>query len=212
MAKITITRALSELGTINTRISAAIAGGVFVGVVKGAAEKPTNGAYRDVAEMQTVMKASFQSVEDLIARQARLKAAVIASNAVTKVTIGGKEMTVAEAIDQKTIAQLKGSFLQTIRVQLQRANAEYNVAQTKLEEQIERALNGLYAAGKDKVSAEQYDAVAVPLKRDHQPKIVSSQADLNTFIRQFEAELNQFNSECDYVLSESNCQTFIDVE
>jgi hypothetical protein len=33
MAKITITRALSELGTINNRISAAINGGVFVGGV-----------------------------------------------------------------------------------------------------------------------------------------------------------------------------------
>lgn len=212
MSKITITRALSELGTINNRISAAINGGVFVGVVKGNKEKPTNASYRDAEDMQNVMKASFQSVEDLISRQARLKSAVIASNAIVKVTIGGTEMTVAEAIDRKAIAQYKNQFLSTLRVQLQRANVEFNAAQTKLEEQIERALVSLYQSGKEKVSQEQYDAVAIPLKNDYQPKIVSSKQDLNAYIRQFEAELNNFISECDYILSESNCQTFVDVE
>lgn len=211
MAQITVTRALSELGTIQDRIQRAISTGVFVSVVKGVTEKPSNAAYTTATDLRSTMTASFDTVESLIARQARLKAAVIISNAATKVIISGKEMTVAEAIDQKNIAQCKTSFLSTLKSQLVRCNTEVQTAQVKMDEQIERATNSLYAQGKDKVTPEQYAAVATPIKNDFQPKIVSSKPDLNAYIRSFEAELNEFMSQCDYVLSESNCQTLIDV-
>ncbi|MBP7966653.1 hypothetical protein KAZ66_00035 [Candidatus Woesebacteria bacterium] len=212
MSKITITRALSELSTIPGRINSAISAGIFVAVVKGTAEKPVNAAYRDAAALHSAMQSSFDSFESLVSRQERLKAAVIASNSVTKVTIGGKEMTVAEAIHQKDVAEHRKSFLHVLRSQLSRASIDLDAAQQKMEEQIERTLIGVYAAGKDKVDEAQYAAVANPIKRDHQPKIVSSKTDLPAYIRAFEEELNTFLSECDYILSESNCQTLIEVE
>ena len=55
-------------------------------------------------------KSSFDSVESLIARETLLKSAVLLSNAVTKVTIANKEMTVAEAIHMKTVAEHKKDF------------------------------------------------------------------------------------------------------
>ena len=45
----------------------------------------------------------FQSLNDLIKRRNQVKNAIVSSNAVTKVTVGGQTMTVAEAIEYKTI-------------------------------------------------------------------------------------------------------------
>lgn len=211
-AKITVTRALSELGTVTARIEQAIASGLFVSVVKGDAQKPLVSAYTTSADLTSAMQASFDKVEGLVKRQEVLKAAVVKSNAATVVKIAGREMTIAEAINQKEVAKMRTRWLQTLKSQLLRASAEHQTATTKLEELIERTLSSVYTGAKDTITQAERDNVVNPLKKDHQPKIVSSKPDLNAYIRDFENDLNQFLSECDYVLSESNCQTLIEVD
>ena len=157
------------------------------------------------------MQASFDSVDGLIKRQEKLKAAVIKSNSTTMVTIGGKTMSIAEAIDQKKVAAHKQSFLQTLKRQMSGALNEFNVSTEKLDQQIERQLQAIYSVGKEKVTQDQYATIANPLKKEYAPHIVSFQEDLNGYIRQFEKELNDFLDECDYVLSESNSQTIIEI-
>lgn len=53
----------------------------------------------DVAEFENEAKSKYQSLMDMIERYNRLDGAIILSNANTKVEIGDREMTVAEAIN-----------------------------------------------------------------------------------------------------------------
>lgn len=97
--KMTVHRALAELKTMDARIDSAIRSTTYVLAVKRSAEK-INGVKIDT--FKDAMKANNQKVNDLIRRRNAMKRAVVLSNATTKVTVGGKEYTVAEAIECKT--------------------------------------------------------------------------------------------------------------
>lgn len=97
----TIHKALCELKTLDSRIKKAIEGSVFVFANKHSNAKvpgKTISAYSDE------VKSAYQSACDLVARRDAIKRAVTLSNATTKVTIGGQEYTIAEAIEMKTTA------------------------------------------------------------------------------------------------------------
>lgn len=96
--KMTVHRALAELKTMDARIDSAIRGTTYVLAVKRSAEK-INGVKIDT--FKDAMKANDQKVNSLIRRRDAMKRALVISNATTKVTVGGKEYTVAEAIECK---------------------------------------------------------------------------------------------------------------
>lgn len=213
MTQITVTRALSELGTISDRIATAIRNGVFVGVVKGTNQKPIgNTTFKDYSELSTAISASFSSVEDLIERQFKLNAAIVQSNSTAKVVIAGKELTVAQAISAKKYAEDKKLFLIVLRTQLLAAHKTAAAQNQQVDEKIERLLIATYSSqDKNQLSQAQVDAVSSPVKRDETATIVTTKNDLNVYIANFEKELNDFLTECDFVLSESNCSTLIEV-
>ena len=91
-------QALAELKMLDKRIGNAIREGSFVVANKHSNTK-LGGV--DIKEHTADVKSRYQKINDLIARRNAIKRAVVQSNAVTKVTIGGVEYTVAEAIDMK---------------------------------------------------------------------------------------------------------------
>ena len=96
--KMTIHRALCELKTLDARIDKAIRSGAFVFANKHANAKVSGKSVPDYCEE---VKSAYQSACDLIARRDAIKRAVTLSNATTKVQIGGREYTIAEAIEMK---------------------------------------------------------------------------------------------------------------
>lgn len=97
--KMTIHKALCELKTLDARITKCIGETEYVFANKHSNDK-VNGM--TVAAYCDEIKSGYQRVTDLIKRRDAIKRAVVLSNAVTKVTVGGKEYTVAEAIEMKT--------------------------------------------------------------------------------------------------------------
>ena len=93
-----IHQALVELKTLDKRIESAIKESEWV-----VANKHSNGKIGgiDLKDFVENIKSRHQKVTSLIARAEAIKRAVVNSNAVTKVTIAGKEYTVAEAIEMK---------------------------------------------------------------------------------------------------------------
>lgn len=114
-----IHQALVELKTLEKRIESAIKEGEWV-----VANKHTNTKIGgvDLKEYVEAIKARHQKVTDLIARAEAIKRAVVNSNAVTKVTIAGKEYTVAEAIE------MKNHGISRLRSLLFRMTQDYNMA------------------------------------------------------------------------------------
>ena len=96
--KMTIHQALAELKTLDSRIYSAISSSDFVIANKHSNEK-ING--KPIADYMKDVKSAYQKATDLIERRNAMKRAVIMSNAQTKVVVGDKEYTVAEAIDMK---------------------------------------------------------------------------------------------------------------
>ena len=97
MRKISITEALNELKLYDSKINKAIANAKLASAAKKSSDKV--GVVKK-EEFEERAKASYQSVTDLIANRNALKSAIVKSNAVTEVTINGKTMTVAEAIER----------------------------------------------------------------------------------------------------------------
>lgn len=91
-------QALAELKMMDKRIEAATREPEWVITNKHSNTK-INGV--DVKEWVDDIKSKYQKVLDLIRRRDAIKRAVVNSNAVTKITVAGKEYTVAEAIDRK---------------------------------------------------------------------------------------------------------------
>lgn len=93
-----IHQALVELKTMESRITKAIREPEWVVPNKHSNTKIGGIAVKDYVED---IKSKHQKVMDLIRRRDAIKRAVVNSNAITIVTVAGKEYTVAEAIDRK---------------------------------------------------------------------------------------------------------------
>ena len=106
-------QALAELKLLNKRISAAIVDPTWVVTNKHSNTK-LGGV--NVKEFGEDLKSKYQKVLDLIRRRDAIKRAVVNSNAVTKVTVAGKEYTVAEAIDRKNNGM---DYLKNLAMRLQ---------------------------------------------------------------------------------------------
>lgn len=120
-------QALCELKTLEKRIMAAVREPQWVITCKHSTTKVSG---VDVKEWEKETKAKLQKAMDLIARRDAIKRAVVNSNAVTKVTVAGKEYTVAEAIDRKNhgvgflemLAQRIAHDLTTAKAKAEREN------------------------------------------------------------------------------------------
>ena len=71
-----------------------------------------------------VLKSNYDSINHLISNLYEYKAKVALSNATTKITIGNKEYTVAEAIQRKANIDNEVKFINRIESQLSRALSE----------------------------------------------------------------------------------------
>lgn len=212
--KMTIHRALSELKTLDDRIEKAIRETTYVLAVKHSAEK-INGM--TVSNFKDKMKSGYQKVTDLIARRDAMKRAVVLSNATTKVTIGGKEMTIAEAIEAKNHGM---EFKCTL---LRQMNSAYVTAQNELnrnggealEKKAEQYVLAVIAAqpkdSKMSVDSEAMKALRKTYIENNTYDLVDPM-DIAKVIEALDAEINEFNAEVDAALSCSNALTVIEFE
>ena len=211
--KMSITRALAEVKRLDDRIQRAISTGVYVGVTvgKNQNQKMAEGN-KTISEVTADIKGSFDQVKQLMKNREVIKAAIVMSNATTKVKVGGKEYTVAEAIELKKTVVSKEYFLNSLRQVNARANLQVNALEGKMKESIERSVMAVYASDKgSKVSADQYDAIAKPQEERFAPALLDP-CGITQMIAQLDEEISVINSELDFVLSESNARTDIEVE
>lgn len=211
MAKISVTRALTEVKVLTDRISRAIGEGVYVSVVKGIGEhaKP-NVAGETVESLTARIDASFKTVESLTVRRDSIKAAIISSNATTEVTIAGKKMTVAEAIDRKSTVNLHRMLLDVMRRQYTMAQGAVDQMNAKLQGEIDQLITSLVGKDKSKVDEAQINALTAPLRNERQGALLDPKGILS-IIGTKTTELEQFMAEVDFVLSEANAKTEIEI-
>ena len=196
MKKITITRALATIKLLDKKITKGIQAGHFVTFKVG-----------QKVQEDITPEADFQSVQDLIAERNKLKVAVMLSNSQTEVKIAGKEYKVIEAIERKSNIKYDNALLQTLRSQLD--SARYRVESQN--EDVQRRLDKLLEAsvGKDG-KQDDIKAIVEPFEKRNLA-VLEDKLDIEVKIEELESSIDNFLSEVDLSLSESNATTTIKV-
>lgn len=209
--KISITRALATLtkveGKIESRIDKLVPTTIALGLE---AQKVIPGSLVSVADFESSARADFQAVNDLILVRDKLKAAIIHSNATTTVKVGSEQMTVAEAIERKRSIQFEELLLSRLRLAYNQAQVALKKTTTDFEGKLEASRTSYF--GRDKApTKEQLEVVEKPVRDSNTPSIVDPIA-LADQIRKLEEKIEDFKSNVDYALSESNAKTEVDFE
>ena len=115
MRKITITEGLVELKLLDSRIRKATVKDWAIGVYSKDVTQENKKKFEEVT------KANYQSIKDLINERAKIKSAIVKSNAKTQVKVGEKKMTVAEAIERKSSIDYEKDLLSEWKTSLAQA-------------------------------------------------------------------------------------------
>ena len=191
--QMTVHKALAELKIIDNRISKAIRNGVFVHSCKNGVDK-IDGV--PVSDFKNNISSDYQKAIDLINRRNAIKRAVVLSNATTKVIIGNKEYTVAEAIE------MKNHGMDGLKMLLNELVNQCNKAVLKFNqnsgEELER-------------KAEQYAILHDAYVANNEFMMIDP-LDIVNKIDDIDKTIDEFNAEIDSCLSVSNAITIIEFE
>lgn len=204
-----IHKALCELKVIGDRIEKTMGKVPFV-LANEHANRKIQGI--PIEEFIAQIKSVHQSTVDLIARREAIKCAVVKSNAVTKVTVAGKEYTVAEAIEMKNHGMDFIRMLKTkLSSELDRAKRLAEMANGQnLENRADGYIKNLYGTTDMKNLTEEANAARKTFIEQHTTELVDplKAADMVTAL---ENQFYDFMSEVDAALSVSNSLTEITI-
>lgn len=212
--QMTVHKALAELKVIDDRINKAIKEGTYVVANKHSNEKISG---KTINDFKDHMRACHNKVTDLINRRNAIKRAVVLSNAVTKVNVGGTEYTVAEAIEMKNHGMMfKSAYMNTIAYQNAAAQQELNRNSGEaIEKRAEKYIIDVIAAQpKDAKMTVDSDAMKALRKTyiENNTYDLIDPLNVTKLIEDLCNEIDEFNTEVDAALSVSNALTVIEIE
>lgn len=211
MTTMSITRALTRAKTIEKQLARLVESQFVVTLMKREVDDVTD-VFKDNLKMT---KSNFDQFNDLFAELNNIKAAVRKSNEVTKVVIGGEELSVADALVYKNTIVYRNNFLD--RITRENRNAESRVEQSKINADTKFASvreNLIKNSQGQDVSEDYLKTVLTEEERRLKKAIVevkvSGIKDVNDYIEAERKRIDTFIEEVDYVLSESNATTIIE--
>ena len=209
MKKITITEALKELKLYDSRIDKALKNAQFVSCAKKASDMVK---HKQKEAFEKDAKASYSSVTDLIANRAKIKGAIVKSNAETVIEVGGEKMTVAAAVERKTSIVYEKELLAVMKSQLAKASDEMQKGNAAVDRQCEAmAIQYLSGDKKEKPSAEAMESFTAPYRKANELAVVDP-IGIEKEIRELEERIDRFETDVDVKLNVSNALTVIDVD
>jgi hypothetical protein len=202
---ISIADALNRVKVLNARIQAAQAA-PFVAL--SSADRIPGFASPAAAEL--AIRAAYQSVTGLISNYAKLKAAIVQSNAVTQVTLAGQTMTVAAAIERKKSIVFEQTLLQNLTAQFQQTQRTVDSMNTQAAAAAEKQAIAFFGDKADKTGAEYAQFVASYL-RTHQSNMIDP-IGIEHVIVQLNSNIQDFLAQVDLTLTTSNVGTMIEID
>lgn len=206
----TVHKALCELKMLDKRINESIMTAEFCRANKHSNTKIDGGT---IAEYEVAAVSKYQSTMDMIIRRDAIKRAVVASNAVTEVTIGGNRYTVADAVELRRHGlSYRRTLLQAMTLQLKRVRS---TIEQKNGEELTRAADKMvevyYGRQTDvKAITEEMKATREKFIEDNTYELLDP-IRVENRIRELDKEITAFETEVDSALSVSNAVTEITV-
>lgn len=205
MRTMTVTEGLVELKTLDKRINKAREN-VWVTCGKKKSDE-VQGIKK--ADIEQAIKANYESILDLMENRAKIKSAIVKSNAETELTVGGERMTVAEAIERKTSIEYDKALLSRMATQYEFAKTQIDTQNHALEGSIEKMTQRLSESDKQNLATEQ-KALAEAYMKDNEWGFVDP-LDISTKIKDLDEQIDNFEANVDTALSLSNAVTMIEV-
>lgn len=205
--KMTIHRALSELKLIDSKIEKQILEITPTGVYQKG--KLVDG-YIKQEDFEKSANSKFDSVRDLIERKNKIKSAVVLKNGETKVSVGGKQMTIADAINYKTLIKFKKQLIETVKKKHLQAVGKMNKGNESVNENCQKLLEVTFGKESVKVGEKDLDAVRKPFLEANEFHLCDP-LKVDETVEKIEKEVSDFEAEVDAVLSEINAVTIIEI-
>jgi len=206
MEKMSIHRGLAEHKMLDSRINKLTREFNPVGLKKKGGK--VNDQF-DITEFNKDAKAKLQSIKDLIDRKARIKSAIVKANCSTIITVGKVEMTIADAINEKTILPYKKTLAERIKqsllgslTQKERHNVQVDNSMLEVTKAV---LNNQAITSNDDQAKPIKDLMKEAHYIDHVDPIKAQKE-----YEKMEDENMTFEAEIDAVLSEANAITQIE--
>ena len=207
--KMTVHKALAELKTLDDRINSEITGSVFVRANRHNNMKIFG---KTIPDFMADTESSYQSVKALINRRNAMKRAVVLSNAITKVEIGGVEYTVAEAIEMnnhgmENLVELRNCLKEqysSVKRMVESENGD------KLVKACENYIQATFGT-KEKVNNPDIETAQKVYMANNTYDIVTG-FDIEKVIKELTDRIDAFKAEVDSALSVSNALTVIEFD
>lgn len=206
----TVHKALTELKTIDDRLTRrfAEANGAFVSVKKKSAKSLSGESVEDYGNRA---KSIYDSIVGLIDRRNAIRSAVLVSNANTKVTINGVEMSVACAIDYRQISIKRlTDLLSTLTDQYDNAKKDIDQKNKNLERRADDYITTLYGTKDRKDIGEEVNNTRTAFVEQQSAVMVDPLSAVKT-MEELRDCIDTMKSEIDSALSVSNAITVINV-
>ena len=207
--KMTVHKALAELKTLDDRINSEITGSVFVRANRHNNMKIFG---KTIPDFMADTESSYQSVKALINRRNAMKRAVVLSNAITKVNIGGVEYTVAEAIEMnnhgmENLVGLRNCLKEqysSVKRMVESENGD------KLVKACENYIQATFGT-KEKINNPDIEMAQKVYMTNNTYDIVTG-LDIEEVIKELTDRIDAFKAEVDSALSVSNALTVIEFD
>lgn len=222
MAKFTIHRLLSLKKSTEERINDILCKTQFVAYKQGQKDN-INGV--PVKKVEECIRTDYQKVNDLISNYIKLKSALLSSNAgiqntteVKKVTVDGKEYTMAELIfvsdeiygNNKHKSAFKSKLLNKLKQDYSVVLSRIENQNNRIEADIKDYLNKASASDKT-LSAEDIKKRSEIFHADGD-YIMVDPLNIKEVIDKLEAEIKAFKTDCDATISENNALTTVELD
>lgn len=197
-----VTQGLAELKLLNKRLDKFSQAGSWV--MLSTKTQPV-----DAEKLKKQAEADYQSYMALLKRRNAIKQAIVLSNATTRVKIGEWEGTVAEAIEQQVSIQFKQRLLDIMKQMMMTANDQMEEHKKASDARLERLLAS--ELGKDvRTNPETITALTNSFNETNKVELVDP-LNLAAKIKALEEEIESFQTNVDWVLSEANGVTLIHI-
>ena len=208
--KITITRALAEIKTLMSRYEKAVRELDLIAVKQGTKLRGENSHYKEEDFKEKALSLNNRAIS-LYVRLMNIKTAIDKSNSITTITLGNEEMTVQEALVRKKYISLREDYLEKLKRLSVIARKDYSEAEKENQNSIDKLISGT-------ISKDMPDNQKEAARKDAEAYVEKTKAlsmvdpcEVSNLIEKTDEEITQFKTNIDYVLSESNSTTYIEI-
>lgn len=199
MTTISINRALTLIEKFQDTLNTTITNGLFVAAVTNS--KPLSGAFKSTEEVKKRLQKDTDKVTMSFEQHAKLKVAIQESNLKTKVMFCGEEVSITHLLAIKQTFEQRKMFLRKVRSQTIEVNSLIEKSRNNINTQLEN------------VAPESRVKVLEDLERVQLGHMLcASNVSAEELIQKLEDQVSFLTSEVDFLLSESNVNTMIEVD